>query len=137
MNRFGKRLTILVGVTALTALWIGYRLSGGLGMGDYLDPVEGGYFYFSDKRMIASNPRSTTSPSIPSEILEYTHGDGFILARRKGYPYAPETAVDYWILDTRGHRVFGPMTAEEYSEARTKLKVPVAVALTRTEDRAR
>jgi len=122
---------VFVCICIIGALSVIYLMIGGPGVGDYLEPLEGDYFYFSDRRMIAKNPRSPKSPSIPSEILEFRHGQGYIIARRKGYPYALDTAVDYWILDTREHRVFGPMDARDYARTRERLKIPDKIVFER------
>jgi hypothetical protein len=80
-------------------------------------------------------------PSIPSKVIECVVHQHLTLAKRQGlqrrspnnpkdtYMEPDPAAFDYWILDTKQPKVFGPMSLAEFNIKREKLEIPASVKL--------
>ena len=91
--------------------------------------------------MISPGSYNDTIPHIPTKVVEVGHDNRFIIAKRNElerrspnnpndtYMQPTPDIFDYWILDTKIPKVYGPLTQEEFVQKRQELGVPDNVVM--------
>lgn len=111
----------------------------GPGASDFSAKLSNGYFVCrtsAHQIMIApENGWTESTPIIPTKVVELDHDDHFVIAKQQilerrspnnpqdTYEQPKPNAFNYWILDLRTPKAFGPLTLEEWIIERTRLGV--------------
>ena len=116
----------------------------GPGVSDFSAELCGDYSIFrSSAHQIVILHRSYqyAAPIIPTKVVEVGHDNRFVIAKRNAlerrspdnpndtYMQPTHDIFDYWILDTRIPKVYGPLTQEEFTQKRQELDVPDNVVM--------
>jgi len=112
----------------------------GPGVGDYEYDLIGNYKLFRSSahevQVIPTSGYQSTTPIIPTKVIEIAWDDKFILAKQvplltnkdtsdsKKYGTPNETVINYWILDTSVPKVYGPFNSKDFEENKQALGVP-------------
>ncbi len=137
--------TISIGtiVTLLLAAWFTAHTPFGPGIEDFSVKLAGEYgLYRNSAHDISISPEvwNSTTPVIPTKVIECAVDRHLILAKRQGlkqrnafpndtYEEPAPGVFDYWILDTNVPKVFGPMTLSQFNSKRKELGVPESITL--------
>jgi len=116
----------------------------GPGAGDFSAKLCGDYLLFRTSAyhiIISPQNCDSTTPIIPTQVVEVGHDERFIIAKRneleRRSPNDPNDTYmqptcdvfDYWILDTHIPKVYGSLTQEEFVQKRQELGVPDNVVM--------
>lgn len=116
----------------------------GPGLSDFSAHLAGDYSIHRNNALdIAISPNSydTSTPVIPSLVVECATDGRFIIAKRNGLkrrsPNDPKDTfedrdpdvVDYWILDSKQPHVDGPLTEEDFIRLRRSLGIDESIVL--------
>jgi hypothetical protein len=117
----------------------------GPGTADFITELCGGYsVYRTSAHQIMIAPTSgwnDSTPIIPEKVCELGHDHRFIVAKqnhlKRRSPDNPQDTYmepnpgvfSYWILDTVGPAVYGPLTMEKFLQKRQELGVPDSITL--------
>jgi hypothetical protein len=110
----------------------------GPGASDFSAKLSNGYFVYrtsAHQIMIAPDTWSDSTPIIPTKVVELDHDDHFVIAKQQvlerrspnnpqdTYEQPKPDTFNYWILDLKTPKVFGPLTLDEWNTERTSLGV--------------
>ncbi len=116
----------------------------GPGVQDFVAHIAGDYSILRSSAhqiQIASNSRIDSTPIIPTKVIECDTDGRFVIAKRQGlkrrspnnpddtYEEPDPQVFDYWILDTRTPRVYGPLTFEQFTAKKKELALSPSLRL--------
>ena len=116
----------------------------GPGVQDFVVRIAGDYSIqrtSAHQIQIAPDGWNDSTPIIPTKVIECNTDGRFVIAKRQGlkrrspnnpndtYEEPDPLVFDYWILDTRTPKVYGPLTVEQFTAKITELNVPSSLRL--------
>jgi hypothetical protein len=116
----------------------------GPGLQDFSAALPNGYFIYrtsAHQIMIAPQSWNPDTPVIPTKVVELDHDNQFIIAKQQllerrnpnnpndTYEQPKPHAFQYWILDSRLPKVYGPFSHDEFTTERSRLAVPAKLQL--------
>lgn len=135
-----RKLKLLLPLVLLT----GCDMAVGPGLADFSRKIAGDYCIYrtsAHQIMIAPESGSDETLMIPTKVVECDFDSRFIIARRQELqrrsPNDPNDTYmepvpgkyDYWILDAKTPKVYGPFTLEQFTLRRQSLGVPEKLIL--------
>ncbi len=116
----------------------------GPGASDFSATLPNGYFIHrtsSHQIMIAPQGWNSSTPIIPSKVVELDHDNTWVIAKqqhlRRRSPNNPQDTYQepdpglfsYWILNTVTPEVWGPLTDQQFQDSASQLGLPTALNL--------
>ena len=135
---------IVGGVAILYLAFMFSNLGFGPGSEDFSVRLAGGYWLNRDSAhaiFISPQEWDSATPVIASKVIACAVDRNLILAKRQGlrrrdsstpndtYEEPAPGVFDYWILDAKTPKVYGPMTLAQFNIKRKALGVPDTVTL--------
>jgi hypothetical protein len=135
-----RRCSIII---AVCALGLGCDRGYGVGGADFSARLSGSYYLSrtsTDEVMISPETWNYSIPTIPAKVVECAVDGRFILAKRQAFKttgsdaedirkLSEPGAFDYWILDVREPRVFGPLQETAFARHRQQLGISDSIVM--------
>ena len=116
----------------------------GPGMSDFSAQLPHEYFIHRNSAhqiFVSPNSWSPDTPIIPTKVIELDHDDRFVIAKQQllqrrspgnpndTYEEPKPNAFQFWILDLRVPKAYGPLNDDEFPLERTRLGVSENLSL--------